>query len=133
MYDEEVTPNSSFSYEHSIVAGIQPPQEGTQPAPTWPVARLYSKPYILKEEGKDAELFFKVLYSDMVPAEATFKVELFVMDEKTGQLSQYSDLGSSFSMKSQLFYTKSIILPSAPNLPEGTTDFYIGMLCTCIL
>lgn len=132
MYDEEVTPNSSFSYEHSIVAGIQPPQEGTQPAPTWPVARLYSKPYILKEEGKDAELFFKVLYSDMVPAEATFKVELFVMDEKTGQLSQYSDLGMSFSMKSQLYYTKYIILPSAPNLPEGTTDFYIGMLCTSV-
>ena len=68
----------------------------------------------------------------MVPAEATFKVELFVMDEKTGQLSQYSDLRSSFSMKSQLFYTKSIILPSAPNLPEGTTDFYIGMLCTSV-
>ena len=130
IYDKTVEHDASLSYAHGAVIGIQPPKEGTKPGPSWPVAQLYTKPYLATKDGKE-QLYFDVMYTNLVP-EATFSIELFVKDETTGTFTQSSDFKSSVKMKSQLYCPITITLPTTLKGDDRTFDNYIGMLCTSV-
>jgi hypothetical protein len=130
IYDNYVAYEASFSYAHGAVIGIQPPKEGTQPAPSWPVVQFYTKPYIATKDGQE-RLYFDVMYANLVP-EATFSIELFVKDETTGIFTQTSDFKLSVKMKSQDPCPIIITLPATFKGEDRTFDTYIGMLCTSV-
>ena len=130
QYDKEVTPNLSFSYGHEIVIGIQPPKEGTQPAPTWPEPSLNGKPYLISDEKGDY-LYFNVTYTNLVP-EATFQIELFMMNQATGKLEQATNLNYSVTMKAGVSSLNYVSLPDSYKGEDRVFDFYIGMLCTSV-
>lgn len=131
-YDKEVTVNSSYSYAQGAVVGIQPPKEGTQPAPNWPEPQLSIRPFIVSEEGKNDILNFTVMYANSFVPEATFSIELFVMDEATKKLKVATNLQFSQTMKATQRYPLGIALPATMEGGDRTFDFYIGMLCTSV-